>query len=151
MIDWSSIFYVSITSMALMLSLLGLGAVVILPGIGRIDRRFFLVYFMDLMACCLVTIIDFSLYGHLIPKTVAYLLLVSECLLLSLPLPMVTFYLLHRCREDMRRSRLIHTVLGLWMVFFILLLGSKYTGIFSYVASDNCYGRGPFIRCCFCR
>ena len=49
------------------------------------------------------------------------LLLVLESLLLSLPLPMQTFYLLYNAGESARSSKLLHSVLGLWTVYFVLI------------------------------
>ena len=142
MITWSYVFYFSFTCAAFMLGLLGLGFAVILPGVERFSKRFFLVYFIVLMACCFVSLIDVTLYAQPVPETVIYFVLVLECLLISVPLPMMTLYLLHCCRENMRNSRLLHAVLGLWMVFFILLVSARYTGVFYYAASDNYYYRG---------
>ncbi len=69
--------------------------------------------------------------------------MVLECLILSLPLPMLTVYLLHCCGENMRRSVLLHTVLCLWAVYFALLVSALFLDGFSYVTSDNQYVRGP--------
>lgn len=50
MICWIDAFYFSMISAALLLSLLGLWVTVIVPGIDRWNRRFFLSYFIVL--CC---------------------------------------------------------------------------------------------------
>ncbi|MBO4914777.1 MAG: histidine kinase [Oscillospiraceae bacterium] len=136
-------FYFSIISAALLLSALGLWFTAIIPGIDRWSKRFFQSYFITFTLCGLFSIADLLLFGHPVPRTVIYLLLVLECLLLSLPLPMLTAYLLHSCGEDMRASKLLRAVLGLWAVFVILLASSAFTGIFTYTVSDNYYDRGP--------
>jgi sensor histidine kinase YesM len=72
-----------------------------------------------------------------------YLVLLAETLFLSLPLPMLTVYLLHCCGESIGSSRLLHTVAGLWAVFFVLLAGAPFLGITSYFQPDKYYYRGP--------
>ena len=72
------------------------------------------------------------------------LLLVLESLLLSLPLPMQTFYLLYNAGESARSSKLLHSVLGLWTVYFVLIIIAPFTNVFSYMAPDNQYYRGPW-------
>ena len=52
MIHWSDIFYFSIISAVLLLSVLGLWFTVIVPGIGRWNKRFFLSYFIVFMPQC---------------------------------------------------------------------------------------------------
>ena len=143
MTDWSSVFYISIINTALMLSVLGLSFAAILPGIDRFSKRFFPSYFIILMACCFTVILDFILFYHTVPAALVYFILILECLLLSLPLPMVTVYLLHCLGKKMRGSRLLYTVAGLWTIFFILLISAKFIGIFFYDAPDNYYYRGP--------
>ena len=69
--------------------------------------------------------------------------MVLECLCLSLPLPMLTVYMLHCCGETMRRSILFRAVLGLWAVFAVILISAELTGVFTYAASDHYYFRGP--------
>ena len=142
MIGWSSIFYISVVSAALLLSAMGLWFVAVMPGIDRWNKSFFRDYFIAIMACCLTVILDFVFYAFHFPKAAVYLALVLECLLLSLPLPMLTVYLLHCCGEDARASGLLRAELGLWAAYAILLVTSPFTGVFTYVAAENQYYRG---------
>jgi MFS family permease len=136
-------FYFSIISAALVLSVMGLLFTAAMPGIDRWSKRFFLDYFIVLMACCFSCLADLILSYYPVPRAALYFVLVLECLFLSMPLPMLTVYLLHCCGENMRRSRLLHTVLGLWAAYFVLLASAAFMGVFSYVAPDNYYYRGP--------
>ncbi len=113
--------YFSIISAALVLSVMGLLFTAAMPGIDRWSKRFFLDYFIVLMACCFSCLADLILSYYPVPRAALYFVLVLECLFLSMPLPMLTVYLLHCCGENMRRSRLLHTVLGLWAAYFVLL------------------------------
>ena len=143
MIGWSSIFYISIVSAALLLSAMGLWFVAVMPGIDRWNKSFFRDYFIAIMACCLTVVLDFVFYFYHFPKAAVYLVLVLECLLLSLPLPMLTVYLLHCCGEEARASGLLRAELGLWAAYAILLVTSPFIGVFTYVAAENQYYRGP--------
>ncbi|HAG68413.1 MAG TPA: hypothetical protein DCL38_00400 [Lachnospiraceae bacterium] len=143
MIDWSGSVNFSILGAALLLSILGIWFIVILPGIDRFTKRFFLSYFVIFMLCCLSVIVEIAFQYYMVPRAVFNFLLLLESQLLSLPLPMLTIYLLHCCGEDLRSSRLFHTVLGLWAVYSVLLAVSPFVGSFTYIMPDNRYYRGP--------
>ncbi len=139
----SDIFFFSITSAALVLSVMGLLFTAAMPAFDHWSKRFFQYYFLVFILCCLISFADLLLFGYPIPRAAAYLLVVLECLLLSLPQPMLTVYLLHCCGEAMRRSKLLRTVLGLWAVYVVLLVSAELTGVLTYHVSDNYYYRGP--------
>ena len=143
MIHWSEIFYFSVISAALLLSVLGLWLTAIIPGIDRWSKRFFLSYFMVFMLCCVAGLADVTLSYYFGPSALYYCEMVLECLILSLPLPMLTVYLLHCCKETIRPSRLFPAVLGLWAVYFALLVSALFIGGFTFVSTDNRYARGP--------
>ena len=139
----SDTFYFSITSAALVLSVMGLLFTIAMPEFDRWSKRFFQWYFIVFILCCLTSFADLLLYDHSLPHTAVYFLMVLECLCLSLPLPMLTVYMLHCCGETMRRSILFRAVLGLWAVFAVILISAELTGVFTYAASDHYYFRGP--------
>ena len=70
--------------------------------------------------------------------------LVLECLFLILPVPMLTTYLLHCCKERMRKSRLLRVMLGLYAAYAVMALSSLCTGAFVSVAPDGNVSRGPW-------
>ena len=139
----SDIFFFSIISAALVLSVMGLLFTAAMPAFDHWSKRFFQYYFLVFILCCLISFADLLLFGYPIPRAAAYLLVVLECLLLSLPQPMLTVYLLHCCGETMRRSKLLRTVLGLWAVYVVLLVSAELTDVLTYHVSDNYYYRGP--------
>ena len=57
---------------------------------------------------------------------------------------MQTCYLLYSTGESARSSRLLHSVLGLWAVYFVLVIIAPFTSAFSYVMPDNQYFRGQW-------
>ena len=143
MIEWDNFFYLLIISLALLLSLLGLWLAVILPGTDRFSKRFFRYYFIVFMLCCISGLADVILSYYSVPRFVVHLVVFIECLLLSVPLPMLTVYLLHYCRESIRGDRLFYTVIGLWACYVVLLAGASLFNISHYSSTDNYYYRGP--------
>ena len=140
----SDVFGSSIISAALVMSVMGLLFTGIMPEFDRWSKHFFQCYFMAFFLCCLISFADLLLFGHPVPRAAVFLMTVLECLLLLLPMPMLTVYLLHCCGETMRRgNKLLRVVLGLWAVYVVMLASAEFTGVFSYHASDNYYYRGP--------
>jgi len=137
------IFYFSLYVGAFLLSVMGLWFTVIVTGIDRFSKRFFISYFLIFMLCCLSSIVEATFQYYIAPRAVYYFMLLLATLLLSLPLPMMTVYLLHCCGESIRSSRLFHAVLGLWAVFFILLVSVPFVGGFGVVTPEDQFYRGP--------
>jgi hypothetical protein len=123
---------------------MGLCFTVVIPGIDRWSKRFFLSYFVVYLLSILSSLVEvlFRLY-HPIHPALFYFLLVLESLLLFVPMPMLTVYLLHCCGKNLRQSRLLRVVLGLCILTFFLFAGSLFIEGFCYVAPDNQYTRGP--------
>ena len=143
MSHWSEIFYFSIISAALLLSLVGMWFTAVMPGIDRWGKRFFQIYYIVLMVCCFSGFIELILNHYSVSYSAIYIVVFLELLFISLPLPMLTAYMLHVCGENMRSSKLLHTTLGLLAVYFVVLASSPFNGVFSYATPDNQDYRGP--------
>lgn len=141
--NWVELFSFSTFGAALLLSTIGLWFTVVIPGIDNWSRRFFMSYFIVFLLCCLSNIVEVILQYYNAPRAVFVFLLLLESLLLSLPLLMLTVYLLHCCGENIRSSKLLHVVLGLWSVYVILLVSAPFIDGFIYITSDDQYFRGP--------
>ena len=139
----SYIFYFSIFSAALVLSLLGLWFAVIIPGIDRWSKRFFLCYFAAFMLCCVFGFVDVSFEANSIFGAAYDSIVLLESLFLSLPLLMLTVYLLHCSGEAIHGSRLLYAVLGVLAVYFAMLVSVPFIDGFAYVMADGQYRRGP--------
>ena len=142
---WSDYFYIFILGAALLLSVMGLWFISIIPGIDRWSKRFFLSYFFSFILCCITCLLEIVFqYYFQIPGMIYFLLLFLESLLLSIPLPMLTAYLLHCLGERMRTSRFFHIVFCLWAVYLIILAGTAFDGnLCIIISSENQYSRGP--------
>ena len=141
--EWIDIFCIFICGVALFLSIMALWFTAVIPGIDRWSRRFFIDYFAVLLLCCLSGLAEMAFQYFHVPRGAMYFILLLESLLLSLPLPMLTVYLLHCCEENIPAGRLLHAVLGLWAIGAVLLAVGAFNDAFVYVAADNYYYRGP--------
>ena len=137
------IFYYSIISAALLLCALGLWFAAIVPGIDRWSKRFFLRYFSVFMLCCLLGAFEIAFTYNSPSSTAYYFYLILECLVLSLPLPMLTVYLLHCCGEETSGNKLLHTVYALLAAYFAVLVSALFIKGYSSVTPDNKPDRGP--------
>ena len=142
MTAWSNIFYFSIISASLMMSMMGVWFTAIMPWSDLWNKRFFLYYFIALILCCFSCLLEMVLACLEGPRTAVVFLLVMESLFLSLPLVMQTFYLLHSIGENVRESKLLRIVLFLWTAYFVLVIIAPFTSTIAYVTSDNQYHRG---------
>lgn len=144
MISWLDIFYFSVFGAALLLSLMGVWFTAIIPGLDRWSKRFFLCYFIVFMLCWLCSVLEAIPRYFPISNAAFYAVLTVESLFLSLPLPMLTLYLLHCRGEDLRKSKLLSAVAALWALYCVLCIVDPFTGLFTIVTSDNRYSRGQF-------
>ena len=140
---WLEIFYFSILSSTLLLSLLGVWFTAIIPGIDRWSKRFFLRYFIVFILCCFFSFTEVAIYYFSVSSATMYFILSMESLFLSLPVPMLTVYLLHYCGENIWESRLFRIVLGLWAVYFVMLVSNPFHDSFVIIHSNGHYMRGP--------
>ena len=110
----------------LLLMILGLSVAVIMPGRDRGSKNFFIAFFAVLVVGVGVVFVDVIIY-RAPPQPLATVITFLEYLFISVLTPMLAAYLLHCCGEDWRRSRFFHQVIGLWVVFFLLLLAAQFT------------------------
>ena len=131
------VFYIFISGAVIQFCVSGLLFTAIMPGIDRWSRRFFLSYFSVLMLSCLVCFLELVFYYSHVPVSAMYATLLLESLLMSFPLPMFTVYLLHCSGENMRSSRLLHSVLFMFGVHFVQLAVTPFIDTFFYVMPDG--------------
>ena len=141
---WNDFFYYFTIGSTLLLSTLGLWFTAIMPGIGSWNKRFFRSFFIVLILNDCIVLTDIILRAYSAPGTVILFMLVLECLLLALPLPMMTVLLLHCCGENIRESRLLKAVPGLWAVYFLLVISGLINNAFFFVTPDRQSHRGSW-------
>ena len=75
------ILHASYSSAALLLSIMGLWFAIVIPGIDRWSKRFFVLYFTIFMLCCLSGIAEIAFQSYIVPSAVFCTLLLLESLL----------------------------------------------------------------------
>ncbi|MBO4779752.1 MAG: histidine kinase [Selenomonadaceae bacterium] len=137
-------FYFFVCGAVLVLTVMIFWIAVIIPSPNQWSKRFFVILFADSVLYMIAAFVDLLVYDDpsmvLAEKIVVYF----EYLLLSIPMPMFTAYLLHTCGEDWQKSPLFRTVIALWGIYFILLATAQFTTIFYYVTPDNQFVQGTW-------
>ena len=148
----------------LVLAVLILWITVIIPGTNRWNKRFITAMFAVFTLFILSCIVDLVVYADPDMATAERIASYLEYLLLSIPIPMFTAYLLHTCdgygrpgagagagcadlataAEDWRKSPLIRAAAALWGIYFLLLGIAQCTTFLYYFTADNLYIRGPW-------
>lgn len=114
-------FYFFIIGAALLLTIMGLWFATIMPVIDRWSKQLFITYFASLLLCSVVSLVDIILFPYHKNETAQKLLSFFETFFLSLPLPMLTAYLLHCRGKKLYKNKLLRTVILLWSAFFCFI------------------------------
>jgi hypothetical protein len=127
----------------LVLMLMGLLIAIIVPGIERWNRRYFITQFAVLSFCLLSVTVDTAIEGKpdLIP-TMAVIWVVDSAALSAL-MPLLTVFLLHSCGTDWRKSPLFYITIALWMVSLLLLGTTLFSPFIFYASPDGWFRYGP--------
>ena len=137
-------FYFFLCGAVMVLTVMTFWISFIMPGTNQWNKRFFVTMFAVFVLYMISAFVDLVVYGDpnmvLEEKIVSYF----EYLLLSIPMPMFTAYLLHTCGEDWKKSSLFRTVIALWGIYFVLLTIAPFTTIFYYVTPDNQFIQGSW-------
>lgn len=128
---------------ALMLSLLGLGAVMIMSSMDRWSKRFFTVYFLTISLYAGFSLAELVGYSHPEMSPMQLVFMYLDSLFPSVLMPQMTVYLLHCCGENRKQSALFHVVTVLWSIFFIMLNMTLFTNWFYYISPEGQLRRGP--------
>ena len=142
--SWIESFFYFIIGTAMLLTVMGLWFTVIMPCLDRWSRRFFIGYFSVPLFCSVVSLADMIIAPYPNTEIALEVLGFLETLSLTIPIPMLTVYLIHCRGESVRSSGLFRTVLALYSVFFVLLASTPFTKYFFYSTPDRQFQRGPW-------
>ena len=143
MSNWNNYILFSMISASLMLSMIVIWFSTVIPGMDRWNRRFFRSYFIVFILCCLSSLTETAIYLYHVPGIAIHIVMIAGSLILLLPLPMLTIYLLHYCGESILRSKLMKAVIVLMVIYVLVLAGTLINGGLWYVTPDWQYYRGP--------
>ena len=145
MTDWFELLFCYLLCIAMLtLTAVGLCVAIVMPGMSRWNRRFFTALFTVLLLLMGAFLVDLIVYEFHDMALAEQIDVYFQYLLVSLPMPMFTGYLLHLCGEDLRKSTLFRLVIGLWGIYFILLGLAQCTTFLYYVTPDNEFIRGSW-------
>ena len=136
--------YFFVCGAVMILTVLTLWVAVIMPGANQWNKRFFVTLFAIFVLCMIAFFVDLLVYEDPSMATAEKITAYFEYLLISIPMPMFTAYLLRTCGENWRKSFLFRAVVVLWIIFFILVAVAQFTTFFYYVTPDNQYIRGSW-------
>ena len=143
MIDWVSVVYILKCGAALLLTGLGLGLAVLMPGMDRWSKHFFVTFFGVLLLNCCVALIELSVYALPGARQAVVITEFLMSLLIVAPLPMLTVFLLHSSGEDWQKSPLFRNVSVLLSLYSMMVLIAQFTSFFYYIAPDKQLRLGP--------
>ncbi len=145
--EWIRAINYIIAVSGLSLSLMGLVLTVSVRYLEPETRGFFISFFSLIS---LYVFLDFTgqitsifhTYGWAI---ISRLLLFVESLVSSFLTVMTTGFLLHQCGEKKRRRNpIMRTSVALWILYFILLVYTQFSGALYSIDNNNVYRRGPY-------
>jgi sensor histidine kinase YesM len=144
--SWLETANIAIASAGLTISFLGLFLAIIMRRTEEWESRFFAVFFFLLTIYTASNLIEQLAYMVPGPEAAAVsrVSLFIESLFSSMLTPSLTVLILHFAGEDIRRSRMMRTVTGLWIIYFILLVITQFTEFIYYYTDDNVYYRGKY-------
>ena len=131
---------------ALVISLIGLVLSLTIPYSDKRYKRYFQLIFSFLMAYASSNLLMWSVSGKtgqvfVIASVVS---LFCESLFSSILMPVLTMFLLFSAGKNWRGNPYFSTVVGLWALYFILLVMTQFTDWIYYFTPDNVYHRGPY-------
>ncbi len=112
---------------------------IIMPGIDRASRLFFLAFFGVLILNTAIFIIDMVTYKDPELITFSKWLPLVEYLLLFLPALILMVYQVHTYGEKRKESILFRVSFSLWGLFVIMLFIGHFTEIFYYTLPDGSF------------
>ena len=141
---WLELPNLVMSAAALLMMVQGLFVVIIIPGIDRWSKSFFITFFAILVLYAGACLADTIVYRYPNMALAERFTVYSESLLSSILMPMLTAYMLHCCGESWQTAPLFRAVMLLWSLYFILLGITQFTTFIYYVTPDNQYYRGPW-------
>ena len=144
MTDWLELLKVGLDSAMLTLTAVGFLVAAVMPGAERWNRRFFMSLFFTLLLCMVDALIDLLVWKDPSMAMTERICVFFEYLLIPLPMPLFTIYLLQTCGEKWQRSNFFRAVLAAWCFLFILLGIAQFTTFLYYVTPDNKFCRGSW-------
>ncbi len=105
---------------------------VIMPGIDRVSRRFFLSFYIVLILIAMLMILDVLTFANSYPLSVTRVLAFFEYLFLSIPTLLVFMFVNYCCGIHWKESILAGICSIFYAIYVFLLILAQFTQIFYY-------------------
>ena len=148
MISWIAIIDFMLIGALLVTMMFGIAFSVFMPTLNRWSKRYFITLFSLLLLCTVSCLLALLFWRDPSKVEATKIIYIFEGLLMSTPVFMPTFFLLHQCGENVKNSLLLKFVAALMGVYVIIAFVSPFTRIFYYVTPENDFVRGPFYAIC---
>ena len=113
-----------------------------LPGVDRISRRFFIVFFSIIAAEELILTFDLANMISSRIMALSKVLIFFEYFFISLIPVLLSVFLLKYCGVKLKKSTMFCIVLVIWSAFLILLICAQFTDKIYYISSDLEFHKG---------
>ena len=137
--DRISLINFSITTAAFMLMLVGLMFTAFNRVMNRPNRTFFLSMYTVLFLYITANLANQLSQQYRLSQITLFL----ESFFSSLLMLMLNGYMLFLLGRDWRKSPIFYLAASLWIIYFIMLCVTQFTGRIYYYTPDNVYHRGP--------
>ena len=145
MTNWIDLANFGIVCAGLIVAVIGLILTMTSTHMGKVSRRFFMIFFPLLIAYIfsdLISQISLVMLGPdkaMLSRAAVF----SESFFSSLLMPMLTRYLLWCAGKDPWKSPFLHGAGALFFCYIMLLAITQFTTVIYYITDDNVYHRGP--------
>ena len=148
MMEWMYIADYMLTGALLVMMAIGIVLSAFMPALDQWNKRYFITLF-SLFFLCVVTCVFAVVYWEDPTKAdAARIVYLFEDILISTPIFMPMFFLLHSCGESLKSSLLFKLVTLLESIYIIWHIVIQFTDDFYYVTPDNHFSRGPLFALC---
>ena len=119
-------------------SIFGIFISVFMPGIDKLNRKFFALMFGNLTLLIIAWTVDIFTWRSPELLTEERIAIFIEAFCYALTMPIFTIYLLRFCGKSLR-NKLFYSVSFFFIIFLILLSIAQFTEIFYYVTAEDFY------------
>lgn len=128
------------------LALVAVGIIIsaFVPGASKWNRRYFTTLFVILMISLTVVFVELLIWTNPNMATAENICVFLKFILIPLPMPMFTMFLLHVCGENWQKSKLFRAVSAVFALLVILLIIDQFTNFIYRITPNNKFYRGDW-------
>ena len=140
--NWYDVFGFSISGAILVIMALGIVLSAVIPTLDRWNKRYFISLFSLLFSCTVSCFLALVFWYDPTKAAVEKVIYIFQDIFLPSVIILPTVFLLHSCKENVRKSPLFIAVMAMLAIYFAMIVVSQITDVFYYVTPDNRFVRG---------